>query len=74
MRSRAEMYQANAEACRHQATLRDDASEKCRCLVLAEQWAQMAEAARKQRREKRYFPKLLRRRETRVRNTAAHSP
>jgi hypothetical protein len=74
MRSRAEMYQANAEACRHQAALRNDASEKRRCLVLAEQWTQMAEAARKQRRERRYFPKLTRPQETRPRHTAVHSP
>jgi putative SOS response-associated peptidase YedK len=58
MRSRPEIYLANAEACRHQAALRNDPSEKHRCLVLADQWTQMAEAAKKQRPRKRYVPRM----------------
>ena len=64
MRSRPEIYLANAEACRQQAALRSDPSEKRRCLVLAEQWVQMAEAAKKLRQRKRYIPRAMRQRET----------
>jgi putative SOS response-associated peptidase YedK len=71
MRSRPEIYQANAEACRQQAALRSDPSEKRRCLVLADQWMQMAEAAKKQQRHekrlKRYIPRVAGLRETIVR-------
>jgi putative SOS response-associated peptidase YedK len=71
MRSRPEIYQANAEACRQQAGLRSDPSEKRRCLVLADQWTQMAEAARKQRQRKRYVPRIPR--TPRLRETIATS-
>jgi putative SOS response-associated peptidase YedK len=58
MRSRPEIYLANAEACRQQAALRNDPSEKQRCLVLADQWTRMAEAAKKQRQRRRYVPRM----------------
>jgi len=49
MRSRSDIYRARAEACSHQATLPQNTAQKDRLLKLAEQWAEMAERAKKDR-------------------------
>src|SRR5262249_31181975 len=48
-RSRVELYQAKAEACRQQATLRQKSSVKDRWLKLAEQWSALAAKEKKDR-------------------------
>jgi len=48
-RSRAELYQAKAEACRKQAALRQKGSVKARWLKLAEQWSALAAQAKNDR-------------------------
>jgi hypothetical protein len=47
MRSRSDLYKANAEACRHQADLPQNAAQKDRLLKLAGQWTNLAEQAKK---------------------------
>jgi hypothetical protein len=47
MRSRSDLYKANAEACRHQAASPKNAAQKDRLLKLAEQWTNLAEQAKK---------------------------
>jgi len=49
-RSRVELYEAKAEACRQQAALRQKSSVKDRWLRLAEQWSALAAQAKKDRR------------------------
>jgi len=45
-RSRVELYEAKAEACRQQAALRQKSSVKDRWLKLAEQWSALAAKAK----------------------------
>ena len=47
MPSRSDLYKANAEACRQQAALPQNASQQDRLLKLAEQWTNLAEQAKK---------------------------
>jgi hypothetical protein len=49
MRSRSDIYRANAEACRYQATLPQNAAEKDRLFKLADEWTKLAEEAKKDR-------------------------
>jgi hypothetical protein len=44
---RDDLYQSNAEMCRCQAALPQNASQKERLLKLAEQWMELAEQAKK---------------------------
>jgi hypothetical protein len=46
--NRVALYQSNADACRHQATLLQNASNKERWLKLADQWSKMADEAKRQ--------------------------
>jgi hypothetical protein len=46
MRSRTEIYRANAEVCSHQAALPRNASQRERWIKLAEQWSKLAEEAK----------------------------
>jgi hypothetical protein len=48
-RSRMEMYRRKAEACRHQAALPQNASQKDRWLKLADDWSRLADTAKKDR-------------------------
>jgi len=60
MRSRAEIYQAKAETCRHHAKLAKDASERDRLLKLADQWSKMAEDATRRTSDRRVISATLR--------------
>jgi hypothetical protein len=44
---RSHLYKSNAEMCRYQAALPQNASQKARLLKLAEQWMELAEQAKK---------------------------
>lgn len=46
---RSDLYQLNAETCRHQAALPQNAADKDRLLKLSEQWTELAERAKKDR-------------------------
>jgi hypothetical protein len=50
MRSRTDLYRANAEACRHEADLPQNVPQRDRWLKLDDQWSKMAEEAKKDRR------------------------
>jgi hypothetical protein len=47
MRSRTEIYRANAEVCGQQAAVPRNASQRERWIRLAEQWSKLAEGAKK---------------------------
>ena len=64
MPSRAEIYRTNAERCRQQAALAENADQRKRLLKLADQWAKMADKEAKQH-SPRYAAILARRRKPR---------
>lgn len=49
MASRSDIYRANAEACRFQAALPQNADQKGRWLKLADEWTKLAAEAKKDR-------------------------
>jgi hypothetical protein len=60
MRSRAEIYRAKAETCRHRAKLAKDTSERDRLLEMADQWSKVAEDAKRQPSDRRAVSAILR--------------